>query len=152
GGSSRKVEASALSRRPPVARAVSTSPLRGQADGEPDRSRWRSRGLFQLAKAAGPVKPHGAVVAAADRQVCTARTHVPYRSEPALHQPPPDAGAAHVPHQVDVQMRGVRHGDRARRAARMMDAVAHVLVVSPFGVRRAGRIAIELSETWPPFG
>src|SRR5207248_5869550 len=117
------------------------------------------RGLFQLAKAAGPVKPHGAVVAAADRQVCTARTHVPYRSEPALHQPPPDAGAAHVPHQVDVQMRGVRHGDRARRAARMMDAVAHVLVVSPFvlvvspfGGRRTGRIAIELSETWPPFG
>src|SRR5438105_9330778 len=153
GGSSRKDEASALPRRSPVARIVSISPvgLRGQADGEPDRSRWRSRRL-QLSKPTSPVKPHGAPVVLTDRQVRTSRTHVPHRSEPALHQPPSDAAAAQSRYKVDVQMRGIKLGDHARRAARMMYAVAHVFVVCPSGGRCAGRIAIELSEARPPFG
>src|SRR5882724_1228441 len=74
---------------------------------KPDRSRRRPRRLFHLTKPTGSVKPDGAAVGGADREVCAARTHVPNRSEPTVHQSPSDTDPAQMLHKVDVQMRGI---------------------------------------------
>src|ERR1700746_2723407 len=98
---------------------------------KPQRSQKRSRRLLHLTKPTRLVKPEGTAVCSPDRQVSASRTQVPHRSEPALHQPPPDAATAQARYKVDVQMRGIKLGNYARRAARMMDAVAHIFVVGP---------------------
>src|SRR5438093_6094137 len=122
-----------------------------QAYDKPERSRRRSRRLLHLKKPTGSVEPDGAAVGGADRQVRAARTHVLNRSEPTVHQSPTNADPAQTRQKVDVQMRGIGPGDRARRAARMVDAVSHELVGAPSRARLIGRIAVELSEPRPPF-